>query len=94
VYEFMKNGSRYDHLQDKNNADKNSSLLNSWKIRIKIVLDPPRGIEYLHNHTVPSIIHRDIKSSNILIDVNWMARVSDIGLSIMSSDSDHNYKPT
>ncbi|RHN57133.1 putative non-specific serine/threonine protein kinase [Medicago truncatula] len=69
----------YDHLHDKNNVDKNSSLLNSWKIRIKIALDAPRGIEHLHNHTVPSIIHRDIKSSTILIDMNWMARVSHIG---------------
>jgi len=90
----MKNGSMYDQLHDKNNFDKISSLLNSWKMRIEIALDAPRGIEYLHNYAVPSIIHRDIKSSNILIDVNWMARVSDTRLSIMSSDSDHDYKPT
>ncbi|OIW04104.1 hypothetical protein TanjilG_00664 [Lupinus angustifolius] len=94
VYEYMTNGALYDHLHDKNNVDKNSSLLNSWRMRIKIALDASRGIEYLHNYAVPSIIHRDIKSSNILIDANWTARVSDFGLSLMSPDSGHDYQPT
>ncbi|KAE8669344.1 Sequence-specific DNA binding transcription factor isoform 1 [Hibiscus syriacus] len=70
------------------------SLLNSWKTRIKIALDAARGIEYLHNYAVPSIIHRDIKSSNILLDANWTARVSDFGLSMMGPESDQDYRPT
>ncbi|KAJ1380747.1 Serine/threonine-protein kinase, active site [Sesbania bispinosa] len=94
VYEYMKNGALYDHLHDKNNVEKGSSVLNSWKMRIKIALDASRGIEYLHNYAVPSIIHRDIKSSNILIDATWTARVSDFGLSLMSPESDREYKPT
>ncbi|XP_057441792.1 putative serine/threonine-protein kinase-like protein CCR3 [Lotus japonicus] len=93
VYEFMKNGALYDHLHSKDNVDKNSSVLNKWKMRIKVALDASRGIEYLHNYAVPSIIHRDIKSSNILIDGNWTARVSDFGLSLMSPESDHDYQP-
>ncbi|KAK3228928.1 hypothetical protein Dsin_000809 [Dipteronia sinensis] len=88
VYEYMKNGALYDHLHNKNNVEKASSLLNSWKMRIKIALDASRGIEYLHNYAVPPIIHRDIKSSNILLDVNWIARVSDFGLSLMGSESE------
>ncbi|XP_061351752.1 putative serine/threonine-protein kinase-like protein CCR3 [Gastrolobium bilobum] len=92
VYEYMKNGALHDHLHDKNNVEKSSSVLNSWKMRIKIALDASRGIEYLHNYAVPSIIHRDIKSSNILIDSTWTARVSDFGLSLMSPDSDHDYR--
>ncbi|KAL2317126.1 hypothetical protein Fmac_031002 [Flemingia macrophylla] len=91
VYEYMKNGALYDHLHDKNNVDKSSSVLNSWRMRIKLALDASRGIEYLHNYAVPSIIHRDIKSSNILIDATWTARVSDFGLSMMSPESDHDY---
>ncbi|CAH9069529.1 unnamed protein product [Cuscuta europaea] len=83
VYEYMKNGALHDHLHDKNNVDKSSSLVNSWKMRIKIALDAARGIEYLHSYAVPPIIHRDIKSSNILLDGNWTARVSDFGLSLM-----------
>ncbi|RYQ99951.1 hypothetical protein Ahy_B07g087980 [Arachis hypogaea] len=94
VYEYMKNGALYDHLHGKNNVDKNSSVLNSWRMRIKIALDASRGIEYLHNYAVPSIIHRDIKSSNILIDATWTARVSDFGLSLMSPESDIDFRPT
>ncbi|KAG5053053.1 hypothetical protein AAZX31_02G241200 [Glycine max] len=93
VYEYMKNGALYDHLHDKNNVDKSSSVLNSWRMRIKVALDASRGIEYLHNYAVPSIIHRDIKSSNILIDATWTARVSDFGLSLMSPESNHDFRP-
>ncbi|WMV31244.1 hypothetical protein MTR67_024629 [Solanum verrucosum] len=91
VYEFMKNGALYDHLHDKNNVEKSSSVVNSWKMRIKIALDAARGIEYLHNYAVPPIIHRDIKSSNILIDANWIARVSDFGLSLMWPETDASF---
>ncbi|CAK7325864.1 unnamed protein product [Dovyalis caffra] len=96
VYDYMKNGALYDHLHDKDNIEKSSSLINSWKMRIKIALDAARGIEYLHNYAVPPIIHRDIKSSNILLDANWTARVSDFGLSLMGPESerDYNYRPT
>lgn len=93
VYDYMKNGALHDHLHAKNNVEKSSSVLNSWKMRIKIALDASRGIEYLHNYAVPPIIHRDIKSSNILLDANWTARVSDFGLSLMGPDSDHDYRP-
>ncbi|KAG2406707.1 hypothetical protein LR48_Vigan03g297900 [Vigna angularis] len=93
VYEYMKNGALYDHLHDKNNVEKGNSVLNYWKMRIKIALDAARGIEYLHNYAVPSIIHRDIKSSNILIDATWTARVSDFGLSMMSPEPDRDHRP-
>ncbi|THG06544.1 hypothetical protein TEA_009592 [Camellia sinensis var. sinensis] len=93
VYEYMKNGALYDHLHDKNNVEKSSSILNSWKMRIKIALDASRGIEYLHNYAVPPIIHRDIKSSNILLDSNWVARVSDFGLSLMGPEYDRDFRP-
>lgn len=94
VYEYMKNGALYDHLHSKSNVQKSSSVLNSWKVRIKISLDAARGIEYLHNYAVPPIIHRDIKSSNILLDANWTARVSDFGLSLMGPEHDREYQPT
>ncbi|XP_055817212.1 putative serine/threonine-protein kinase-like protein CCR3 [Solanum dulcamara] len=91
VYEYMKNGALFDHLHDKNNVEKSSSIVNSWEMRIKIALDAARGIEYLHNYAVPPIIHRDIKSSNILIDANWIARVSDFGLSLMGPECNCDY---
>ncbi|CAO2825680.1 unnamed protein product [Amaranthus hypochondriacus] len=94
VYDYMKNGALYDHLHDKNNVGKDFSVINSWKIRIKIALDASRGIEYLHNYAVPPIIHRDIKSSNILLDSDWTARVSDFGLSLLSPESAQDFRPT
>ncbi|XWS74017.1 hypothetical protein CRYUN_Cryun02cG0179300 [Craigia yunnanensis] len=94
VYQYMSNGSLYDHLHNKDNIEKDSSILNSWKMRIKIALDAARGIEYLHNYAVPPIIHRDIKSSNILLDANWTARVSDFGLSLMGPESDQEFMST
>ncbi|KAM7501798.1 hypothetical protein LguiB_000702 [Lonicera macranthoides] len=87
VYEYMRNGSLHDHIHKKGDLE-NSSVLDSWKTRIKIALDAARGIEYLHNYAVPPIIHRDIKSSNILLDDNWTAKISDFGLSLMGPDPD------
>ncbi|KAF5736575.1 putative serine/threonine-protein kinase-like protein CCR3 [Tripterygium wilfordii] len=94
VYDYMKNGALYDHLHAKDNVEKSSSVINSWRMRIKVALDAARGIEYLHNYAVPPIIHRDIKSSNILLDSNWIARVSDFGLSLMGPEPDRDYRPT
>ncbi|XAR65944.1 Non-specific serine/threonine protein kinase [Bertholletia excelsa] len=93
VYEYMKNGALHDHLHSKDNVEKSSSFINSWKMRIKIALDAARGIEYLHNYAVPQIIHRDIKSSNILLDSNWTARVSDFGLSLTGPGPDPEFRP-
>ncbi|KAE8056189.1 hypothetical protein FH972_012980 [Carpinus fangiana] len=78
VYEFMQNGTLHDHLHRLQ-----TSPLMSWAKRIKAALDAARGIEYLHVYAVPPIIHRDIKSSNILLDATWTAKVSDFGLSQM-----------
>lgn len=47
----------------------------SWAARVQIALDSARGLEYIHEHTVPVYIHRDIKSANILIDKNHRAKV-------------------
>ncbi|KAL0923022.1 hypothetical protein M5K25_007064 [Dendrobium thyrsiflorum] len=83
VYEYMKNGALYDHLHSR---AAEMGKLNSWGIRMKVLLDASRGIEYLHSYAVPPIIHRDIKSSNILLDSEWVARVSDFGLSLMGPE--------
>ncbi|KAL2333378.1 hypothetical protein Fmac_014591 [Flemingia macrophylla] len=88
VYEYMKNRSLYYHLHGTH-----SSVLNSWKKRIKIALDAYLGIEYLHNHSVPSIIHGRIKSSNILLDATMTARVSGFELSFLCPESTCDYRP-
>ncbi|PON62967.1 GPCR kinase [Parasponia andersonii] len=85
VYDYMSNGSLHHHLHNRSNDEKNGSVLviSSWKMRIKIALESAKGIEYLHNYAVPPVVHRDIKSSNILLDSDWTARVSDFGLSTL-----------
>lgn len=49
-----------------------------WSTRMQIALDSARGLEYIHEHTVPVYIHRDIKSPNILIDKNFRAKVENV----------------
>lgn len=48
----------------------------SWASRVQIALDSARGLEYIHEHTVPVYVHRDVKSPNILIDMNFHAKVT------------------
>ncbi|XP_059310527.1 serine/threonine-protein kinase-like protein ACR4 isoform X2 [Lycium ferocissimum] len=77
VYEYMANGSLHQHLHGKNKAQLD------WIRRVTIAVQAARGIEYLHGYACPPVIHRDIKSSNILIDEEHNARVADFGLSLL-----------
>ncbi|KAJ7533881.1 hypothetical protein O6H91_13G069200 [Diphasiastrum complanatum] len=77
VYELMENGSLYDHLQGPLQG---SGL--TWNLRLKIALDAAKGLEHLHDHCNPPVIHRDFKSSNILLDQNFSAKLSDFGLAL------------
>ncbi|GKD98630.1 serine-threonine/tyrosine-protein kinase catalytic domain-containing protein, partial [Tanacetum coccineum] len=81
VYEYAARGS-LDRYIRRNNRDENSTTL-TWLERLKICVDAARGLVHLHYHIEGHrmIIHRDIKSSNILIDENWVAKISDLGLS-------------
>nr|XP_009791591.1 PREDICTED: RGS domain-containing serine/threonine-protein kinase A-like isoform X4 [Nicotiana sylvestris]XP_016440994.1 PREDICTED: probable serine/threonine-protein kinase DDB_G0272254 isoform X4 [Nicotiana tabacum] len=73
VTEFLPRGSLFRLLQ------KYSSKL-EWRRRIHMALDIARGMNYLHHHN-PPIVHRDLKSSNLLVDKNWTVKVGDFGLS-------------
>lgn len=82
VYEYMQNGTLYEHLHD----DPEQQL--TWVTRVKIAVQAARGLEYLHGYACPPVIHRDIKSANILLDDEYNARVADFGLSLLGpSDS-------
>ncbi|KAL4274038.1 hypothetical protein GQ457_13G002730 [Hibiscus cannabinus] len=75
VYVYMSKGSLASHLYSENHEPL------SWNLRVHIALDVARGLEYLHDGAAPPVIHRDIKSSNILLDQSMRARVADFGLS-------------
>ncbi|XP_057498333.1 receptor-like protein kinase HSL1 [Actinidia eriantha] len=74
VYEYMPNGSLGDLLHS------NKSGLLDWPTRVKIALDAAEGLSYLHHDCVPPIVHRDVKSNNILLGGDFGARVADFGV--------------
>ncbi|KHN46041.1 Putative LRR receptor-like serine/threonine-protein kinase [Glycine soja] len=81
VYEYMHNGTLRDHIHE---SFKKQKL--DWLARLRIAEDAAKGLGYLHTGCNPSIIHRDIKTGNILLDINMRAKVSDFGLSRLAEE--------
>ncbi|KAL1322368.1 probable serine/threonine-protein kinase At1g01540 [Arachis ipaensis] len=76
VYEYVNNGN----LEQWLHGDVGPVSPLTWDIRMNIILGTARGLAYLHEGLEPKVVHRDVKSSNILIDRQWNSKVSDFGL--------------
>ncbi|CAN0825026.1 Probable serine/threonine-protein kinase At1g01540 [Linum grandiflorum] len=76
VYEYVDNGNLDQWLH----GDVGAASPLSWDVRMNVILGMAKALAYLHEGLEPKVVHRDIKSSNILIDRNWHPKVSDFGL--------------
>lgn len=84
IFEHMPNGNLHHHLHGGSNGGSYPPL--DWGTRLRIALDCGRALEFLHDHAVPPVIHRDFKCTNVLLDHNLRAKVSDFALAKMGSD--------
>eukprot|EP00249_Psilotum_nudum_P020533 c27745_g1_i1 orf=191-3229(+) len=86
VYEYMPNGSLGDLLHG------NKKHILDWRTRFKIALGAAQGLAYLHHDCLPAIVHRDIKSNNILLDSDLEAHIADFGLAkLLTNPSEKGY---
>ncbi|XP_073368039.1 leucine-rich repeat receptor protein kinase HPCA1-like [Aegilops tauschii subsp. strangulata] len=88
VYEYISNGTLRDNLMGK------GGIQLDWMKRLKIAIGSAKGLAYLHELANPPIIHRDIKSTNILLDESLTAKVADFGLSKLVSDTQKGHVST
>ncbi|EOA33925.1 hypothetical protein CARUB_v10021418mg [Capsella rubella] len=89
VYEFVPNGNLFEHLHD----DSDDNTMATWKVRLRIAIDIAGALSYLHSSASSPIYHRDVKSTNIMLDEKYRAKVSDFGTS-RSVTVDHTHLTT
>jgi len=91
VYEYAENGSLSDCLQNQSAIGRNrftqSTAYLPWTARVRIALDVASGLDYIHNYTNPSFVHKDVKSSNILLDGSFRAKVANFGMAKSAATS-------
>ncbi|KAL1803993.1 hypothetical protein DCAR_0935682 [Daucus carota subsp. sativus] len=74
IYEYVENGSLHSWLH----SSRSEQL--TWKMRLRVAIDVANGLQYIHEHTQPRVVHKDIKSSNILLDGHMRAKIANFGL--------------
>ncbi|CAH8364342.1 unnamed protein product [Eruca vesicaria subsp. sativa] len=86
IYEYMANGNLQNYLENTEDL--------SWGKRLHIAIDSAQGLEYLHRGCRPPIIHRDVKTANILLNDNLEAKIADFGISKVFPDDDLTHVET
>ncbi|KAK3144244.1 hypothetical protein QOZ80_4AG0310520 [Eleusine coracana subsp. coracana] len=86
VYEFIPNDTLYELIHGKNRA-----LQISFSTLLRIAHEAAEGLNFLHSYASPPIIHGDVKTANILLDENYMAKVADFGASILAPSDEEQY---
>ncbi|CAA7017662.1 unnamed protein product [Microthlaspi erraticum] len=89
IYEYMTNGDLKQQL-----SGSREGFVLSWESRLRIAVDAALGLEYLHTGCKPPIVHRDIKTTNILLDQNFQAKIADFGLSRSFPTGNETYVST
>ncbi|KAF7820491.1 putative LRR receptor-like serine/threonine-protein kinase [Senna tora] len=87
VYEFMPNGSLKHQLYN------HPMILSSWKKRLEISIGAARGLHYLHTGAKRTVVHRDFKIGDVLLDEDWNPRITDLGLSLKGPKFSSKPKP-
>ncbi|KAI6678689.1 hypothetical protein NL676_039485 [Syzygium grande] len=96
IYEYMANGNLRQHLSGKVKMQppEDHPKVLTWSKRIQIAVDVAQGLDYLHNGCKPPIIHRDLKTTNILLNEDFRAKIADFGLSRAFATENDSYVST
>ncbi|KAL1212398.1 putative LRR receptor-like serine/threonine-protein kinase [Cardamine amara subsp. amara] len=89
IYEYMANGD----LKENMSGERGGHVL-TWENRMQIAMEAAQGLEYLHNGSTPPMVHRDVKTSNILLNELYQAKLADFGLSRSSPVDGESYVST
>ncbi|KAJ6378706.1 hypothetical protein OIU78_028851 [Salix suchowensis] len=87
VYEYAENGSLDKWLHPKSESSSSSVGFLTWKQRMGVALDVANGLQYMHEHTQPRTVHKDIRTSNILLDSTFRAKIANFSMARTATDS-------